>query len=230
MSYEIKADHSQIFLLPPAIEDWVANDHPVRFIREFVLGLDLAELGFSLRKAADGRPNYSAELLLGVWLYGYFEKIRSTRKLEKACRAQMPLIWLTGMQYPDHNTLWRFWNVNQAAIKQVFRKSVLLADNMKMIEMVLAAVDGTKIKAVSSDRTSWTEKRLKEKLKLIQESIELMDKQIQESIEQDKHLSSRLPEAFQQKLELSKAVEKGLEELAQSEKKTSIPLSRKPAK
>src|ERR1700752_1343143 len=115
MARELKADHTQTFLLPPAIEDWVPADHPVRFIREFVSRLNLNELGFRIRKEREaGADSYSSEMMLGIWIYGYFNRVFSTRRLEAACRKEMPLIWLTGMHYPDHNSLWRFWNSNHA--------------------------------------------------------------------------------------------------------------------
>ncbi|MCP4639785.1 MAG: transposase [bacterium] len=88
-------DYGQEFLLPPSLEDWVSPSHPARFIREFVDALDLAELGITWAPGERGRPAYAAGLLLKVWPYGYYERIRSTRKLGKACRDHIGFLWLT---------------------------------------------------------------------------------------------------------------------------------------
>src|SRR5208283_4378825 len=84
MKQPIAPDYGQQFLFPPALEDWVPHDHPVRFLREFVEQVDLAALGFVMPVALEGRPPYAPSLLLKIWLYGYFHRIRSTRKLEAA--------------------------------------------------------------------------------------------------------------------------------------------------
>ncbi len=86
MSHQIKANYEQNFLLPPSLEDWVGCDHPSRFIRLLVESLNLQELGFKVEDNDEGRPYFSSELLLKVWLYGYFQKIRSSRQLEKNCK------------------------------------------------------------------------------------------------------------------------------------------------
>jgi transposase len=148
---EIKPDYSQTFLLPPALEDWVGDEHPARFVRDFVDSLDLQSLGFKGRRSPDGRPSYSDDLLLKIWIFGYFNDVRSTRKLERACREMMGFLWLSGMLVPDHNTLWRFFHRYPDAIQNVFVETVTLAAEAKLLNMAVHAVDGTKIRARCSD-------------------------------------------------------------------------------
>ena len=154
MSHEIRADYSQSFLLPPSMADWVPAARPARFLCEFVDALDLEALGMSdgEGQGSQGRPSYAPDLLLKVWLYGYFWGIRSTRRLEAACREQVGLLWLTGMHSPDHNTLWRFFRRHKAGLRRLFKRSVHVAVQAGMIGLVLHAVDGTKIAADVSAR------------------------------------------------------------------------------
>jgi len=125
------------------VDDWVGPDHPARFVRDFVDSLDPESLGFRVRESAMGRSHYGAALLLKAWLYGYLTGNRSSRKLERVCREHMGLIWLTGMQAPDHNILWRFWLDNKKALRQVFKQSVRTAFNADLLGLVVHAVDGT---------------------------------------------------------------------------------------
>ena len=113
----LRPNYAQRFLLPPALDDWVPTTHPVRFVSTFVDSLDLAEVGMEQEVADEGRPPYAADLLLKVWLFGYMERIRSTRALEKACLERMPFLWLTGNLHPDHNTLWRFFKRHHEALE-----------------------------------------------------------------------------------------------------------------
>jgi transposase len=172
MAREIEADYHQILLFPPSLEDWVAADHPARFLREFVDSLDLSKLGFRERPSEEGRPAYSNSLLLKVWLYGYLNRIRSSRGLERACREHLSLIWLTGNHAPDHNTLWRFLKENLGSFKEVFKSCVRVAVEAELVELVMQAVDGTKLAAACSGRTGWHRKELEKRLGEVEEWLE----------------------------------------------------------
>jgi len=147
MGRMIRADYDQMLLLPPRVDDWIAAAHPARLIRDFVDALDLGQLGFAVPEARAGRPAYAPDLLLKVWLCGYFHRLRSTRSLEKACCDSIALIWLTGNHPPDHNTLWRFWRTNKGALPGLFKKSVHVAVASDLVSLARQAVDGTKIAA-----------------------------------------------------------------------------------
>ena len=225
MSQELRANYSQNFLLPPSIEDWVPSDHLARFVRECVDSMDLKEMGFKQRRSEDGRPSYAADLLLKVWLYGFLQRIRSSRGLERACRNEVGLIWLTGMHYPDHNTLWRFWRDNRKVLKRVFRKTVRVGLNAGLVGMVMHAVDGTKIQACASTNTMWSKDSLEKILKKVEGSIQQMMAEV-ERAEGKESGEYRLPEQLQQKEELRKKIQESLAELEKEERSKMHPLER----
>jgi len=218
---QIETDYTQIYLLPPSIEDWVPNDHPVRFIREFVDSMNLREYGFKDQSNKEGRPSYSANLLLKIWLYNYYEKIYSTRQIEKACQTHLPLKWLTTMNTPDHNTIWRFFKENKSRIKKVFKQTVQLAVKNDMVGFVLQAVDGTKIKADVSREKTINKEDLEKILKLVDETIEKTNSEIEKQREEEQeNPNSQLPKNLQSRNELKKIIKEGLEELRKEEKQS----------
>lgn len=220
MSHEIRANYDEQFLLPPSVEKWVASDHPVRFIRVFVDALDMKVLGFKERESEEGRPNYASDLLLKVWLYGYFERIYSTRSLEKACKVQLPIIWLTGMNYPDHNTLWRFFRENRQVIRNVFKQSVRVAMKGEMVGLVLQAVDGTKIRADVSQQRSLNADDLKKLLRRLDGSAEEVCGKIESNErEESGDPEYKLPEKLQDKERLQRLIRDGLDEMSENDKR-----------
>jgi transposase len=164
MSHPIRANRSQRLLLPPDIDDWVGPLDPARFVAEFVEALDLDALGFRMSVGTDGRPHYAPELLLGVWLYGWMTRTRSSRELERALRERVPFMWLAGRETPDHNTLWRFFSHNKKAFPGLFRRLVRAAVKLNLVSFALHALDGTKIAAACSNDSAHHRKTLLERL------------------------------------------------------------------
>jgi transposase len=219
MAKEIDADYNQQFLLPPSLEDWVSPDHPARFIRMFVDSLDMRELCFKERESEEGRPNYSNSLLLKIWLYGYYFKHKSSRELEQACRKEMPLIWLSGMNYPDHNTLWRFFRANRLSIKNVFKQTVHLALKNEMVGLALQAVDGTKVLADGSKRRSFHKGDIKKLLSSLDEMVDDRLCEIEEQEERESEFPNfLLPEDLQDKKKLQALIDDGLKDFSDEEK------------
>jgi transposase len=204
MSNEIAADYSLVYLLPPSIEDFIGAEDPARFIRSFVDSLDLGDMGFKVRTSSDGRPSYAVSLLLKVWLYGTFEHIGSSRTLERRCKRDLGLLWLTGMHYPDHNTLWRFFRDNREAIKTLFKQSVAVALKNDMIGMVYHALDGTKIAANASRFKRMTQEEMKEVLKHVEAHVEALSTEIAQRGAEE--VDDSLPAKLRDARELEKAV------------------------
>ena len=215
MAQPIAPDYGQQFLFPPALEDWVPADHPARFLREFVDQLDLAALGFARPTAVEGRPPYAPSLLLKIWLYGYFHRIRATRKLEAACREHLALLWLTGLIQPDHNSLWRFWRNNQKALRGLFKQSVEVAVRAGAVGLALQAVDGTKIEAAASGYSGWSKEYMEKLLAQLDSALDEVELQIVEANAQVETTPGyRLPAGLAQRQALREQIQQGLAQLA----------------
>lgn len=217
MSYEKQANYDQQWVLPPSLEDLLGKDHPARMVREFVDAQDLGAHGFKARTAEEGRPNYSSNLLLKVWLYGYVSKIRHTRALERACMDQMGMLWLTGMQSPDHTTLWRFWRNNRGAIRKLFKELLQIAASLNLVGLVLHAVDGTKILSQASEQKAWHRAALEKKLKMLDQAIAEIMTQTEKSAS-GLEGECRLPAELQQRQQLREKIKDQLKQLAEKDR------------
>ena len=150
-------DRSQVLLLPEAVEDYVGSDNPVRFIDGFVDGLDLVASGFArVTPAATGRPGYAPGDLLKLYIYGYLNRVRSSRRLEAEVNRNIELIWLLSGLKPDFKTIADFRRDNRAAFRSVFREFVVLCRRLDLFGRELIAVDGTRIKAVNNKDRNFT--------------------------------------------------------------------------
>jgi transposase len=214
MAQPIAPDYGQQFLFPPALEDWVPADHPARFLREFVDQLDLAGLGFAMPTAVEGRPPYAVSLMLKIWLFGYFHRIRSTRKLEAACLDNLGLLWLSGLIQPDHNSLWRFWRDNRVALRGLFKQSVQVAVRSGAVGLALQAVDGTKIEAAASGHSGWSKEYMEKLLAQLDQSLEQTEVQIlAENGTAEPSAGYRLPVGLAQRQALREQIVQGLAQL-----------------
>jgi transposase len=165
-------DRTQTTLLPESLEDYVAEDNPVRVVEAFVEELDLRTLGFkSIDPAVTGRPAYHPAVLLKLYIYGYLNRIQSTRRLEMEAQRNVELMWLTQNLKPDFKTIANFRHQNGTAVRKVCRQFIEMCRQLDLFAHALVAVDGSKFKAVNSRDKNFTEAKLKRRLAMIEESI-----------------------------------------------------------
>jgi transposase len=166
-------DRSQLLLLPESLDDYVGPENPVRFIEAFVDGLDLAASGFvRVEPKETGRPGYRPADLLKLYIYGYLNRIRSSRRLEAETHRNIEVIWLLRHLKPDFKTIADFRRDNRKAFRPVFRQFVLLCKQLDLFGRELLAVDGTRIKAVNNKDRNFTRASLAAFIKLADEKLD----------------------------------------------------------
>ena len=166
------ADRGQAALLPECLDDWVDESNPVRAVDVFVDALDLRDLGFDgVDPAATGRPAYHPSVLLKLYIYGYLNRVHSSRRLECEAGRNLEVIWLLGRLAPDHKTIADFRKDNGPAIKKVCAQFVELCRQMGLLAKASVAIDGSKFKAVNSRDNNFTKGKLERRLKQIEESV-----------------------------------------------------------
>ena len=166
-------ERDQLLLLPKAVDNYVEVDNPVRFIEAFVDGLDLAGAGFARVEAkATGRPGYAPGDLLKLYIYGYLNRVRSSRRLEREAQRNIEVIWLVRGLKPDFKTIADFRRDNRGAFKSVFRQFVLLCRRLDLNGRELLAVDGTRIKAVNNRDRNFTRSSLRAFIRAADERLE----------------------------------------------------------
>ena len=163
MSYIVGEDRGQAALLPALIEDYVAADAPIRVIDAFVDGLDIAGLGFGRGvPAATGRPPYDPRDLLRLYIWGYFNEVRSSRRLERECRRNVEAMWLLRRLAPDFKTIADFRRDNGAALVGACRAFMMLCRDAGLFQARLVALDGSKFRAVASSKKIMGRKEITE--------------------------------------------------------------------
>jgi transposase len=165
-------DRTQAVLLPEYLEDYVSDDNPVRVVDVFVDELDLHDLGFDgTAPAARGRPSYHPSVLLKIYIYGYLNRIQSSRRLERETQRNVELMWLTGRLSPDFKTIADFRRNNGKAIRNVCSQFIVLCRNLDLFSKSIVAIDGSKFKAVNNRDRNFTSAKVKARLQQIDESI-----------------------------------------------------------
>jgi transposase len=166
------ADRTQSVLFPERLDDYIAEDNPVRAIDVFVDELDLQGLGFSgMEPEATGRPAYHPSTLLKIYVYGYLNRVQSSRRLEREAQRNVELIWLTGKLAPDFKTIAEFRKDNGQAIRRVCSQFIVLCRRLGLFSEAIVAIDGSKFKAVNNRDKNFTEHKLKARMAQLEESV-----------------------------------------------------------
>jgi transposase len=165
-------DRGQTTLFPECLEDWIGEDNPVRVVDVFVEELDLSELGFGgVDPEATGRPSYHPSVLLKLYIYGYLNRVQSSRRLEHEAGRNVEVMWLVGRLAPDHKTIADFRKDNGAAIRKVCAHFIAVCRAMGLLTQASVAIDGSKFKAVNNRDKNFTRAKMERRMAQIEESI-----------------------------------------------------------
>jgi transposase len=166
-------DRGQSTLFPDRLEDWIGEDNPVRVVDVFVDELDLGGVGFGrVEPLATGRPGYHPAVLLKLYIYGYLNRVQSSRRLEREAGRNVEVMWLTGRLAPDHKTIADFRKDNGTAIRKVCSQFVALCRGLGLFADAAVAIDGSKFKAVNNRDRNFTRNKMKRRMEQIEESVE----------------------------------------------------------
>jgi transposase len=165
------ADRGQSTFLPECLDDWIAEDNPVRAIDAFVDELDLAELGFEVQPAETGRPSFHPSVHLKLYVYGYLNRVQSSRRLEREANRNLEVIWLLGRRMPDDKVIADFRKDNGPAIRKVCARFVELCRKIGLLTKASVAIDGSKFKAVNNRDRNFTSAKVERRRKQLEESV-----------------------------------------------------------
>ena len=220
-----RLNREQTWLLPPTIDELIPADHPARFVAMVVDSLDAEtwqEMEIKLEGEPLGAPNYHPRAMLGVWLYGFMTGTRTSRKLEAACRDQIPYLWLTGWQHPDHNSLWRFYKAHRKGMRHLFELTIKTCVTMDLIDLAVQAIDGSKIAANAAKERTYDREGLQ---KLLERTEKIIQELERENEAGNGPVPVHLPEKLRQRGQLRAEVKAAMEVLAIDEEKEDINLT-----
>lgn len=226
MKYILGQNRNQVEFVTQSLDETIERDNEVRLIDVFVDSLQLEELGFEMDYIENGRPAYHPADLLKLYIYGYMNRIRSSRQLEKECMRNLEVIWLMKNLKPDHNTISNFRRDNPDAIKRVFRKTVEIAKFFDLIGGKLLAGDSTKLRAQNSKKNNYNQKKIDRHSEYIQNKLAEYENAMAESDGDDKQQIEKEIAKHEQRKEEYKKLENQLKESGETQISTSDPESR----
>lgn len=218
-------NREETWMFPPTLDELIPQDHPARFVAAIVDAMgrnELIELGINPDGQHLGAAEYHPKLLLGAWLYGFMTGVRSSRTLEAACGDQLPFLWLTGWQCPDHNTLWRFYRDHRKHMRTLFKRTVTLAVRMGLVDLALQAVDGSKIAGNASRWRTHDQANLEKIMERTEVAIKDLEAQ---NATAGEGVLTRLPERLKEAKELQQQVEAALQQVKAEEGRTHLNLT-----
>ncbi|AOY76026.1 transposase [Clostridium formicaceticum] len=208
---------------PEYIDDYITEDNPVRIIDAFVETLDIGEIGFkNAVPKKKGRPGYNPKDLLKLYLYGYMNKITSSRKLEKQAQTNIELMWLLRRLTPDDRSICEFRKNNKNAINQVFKHFVSLLNEWDLFGKEVVAVDGSKFRACNSKKNNFNTKTLNRKIKYLEEKIQKYMEEMEENDRNELKTHKPTKEEIQARIKELKERKKKYEEYKEEIEKSDI--------
>ena len=226
MKYIQGQNRTQTYLFPVTLDDAISADNEVRLIDVFVDSLALESYGFQIEHTENGRPAYHPGDLLKLFIYGYMNKIRSSRRLEKESKRNIEVMWLLGSLQPDHNTISNFRRDNPKTIKKVFMETVKIANYFNLIGGRLIAGDSTKFRAQNSKKNNFNKKKISRHLEYIENKLREYNEALAQSDGDDKkHIEDEI-EKHKQRAEGYHEIENQLDESGEPQVSTSDPDSR----
>lgn len=223
MAYIKGADRNQLTLLPDSIEDYITEDNPVRVIEAFVESLDIVQLEFKhAHTYSIGRPPYDPKDLLKLYLYGYLNRIRSSRRLESETARNLEVIWLLSNLKPDFKTIADFRRNNIKALREVFRQFNLLCREWGLFGQTVVAVDGSKFRASNLKKNNYSVKKLKRQLKYIDERINRYLDDLDKGDEDEKGTHKPTAQEIAQRIQELKKRKENYEEKLQTIDQTDV--------
>ncbi len=226
MKYIEGQNRNQLTIFPISLDDSIDKNNEVRIIDIFVDSFDVADMGFRNDFIENGRPAYNPKDLLKLYIYGYLNRVRSSRELEKESKRNIEVMWLIKGLTPDHNTISNFRRDNPKAIKKVFRLTVTIAKNFNLIGGKLIAGDSTKLRAQNSKKNNFNEKKVKRHLSYIDEKLTQYEEKLSDADGDNRKLIESEIEKHEQRKQGYQNIQNQLNKTGESQVSTSDPDSR----